>query len=180
VQAILEGAMRFLVLFVCLIAAIAPASALELQSPDTRDGAKIAEQQVYTRCGGSNVSPSLRWSGVPAGTKSLAVTLIDISVGPSGWSHWIVVNLPAVTTSLARGVSALPPGASLVRTNFGDAQYDGPCPPQGSGVHRYQFTVWALKASAPAIAPDANASSVMTTLQGLSLAKASLTGTYQR
>ncbi len=170
--------MRKLLLSLSVIGAVSPASAMELRSPDIKNGATIAKQQVYTRCGGANVSPALTWSGVPTGTRSLAVTLIDNSVNPSGWSHWIVVDLPPGTSSLTRGVSRLPPGASMVQTNFGDAQYDGPCPPEGSGVHRYQFTVWALKSSAPAIAPNASAFSVERSLQGSSLASASLTATY--
>ena len=87
------------------------AAALELSSPDIKEGAQIAKEQVYTRCGGSNASPALFWSGAPAGTKSFAVTAIDLSVKPNEWSHWIVVDLPPGATSLGKGAS-LPQGAS--------------------------------------------------------------------
>ena len=97
------------------------------------EGAQIAKEQVYTRCGGSNASPALFWSGAPAGTKSFAVTAIDLSVKPNEWSHWIAVDIPQTVSSLGKG-TALPQGAKPVMTDFGDARYDGPCPPPGSGA----------------------------------------------
>lgn len=155
------------------------ANALELTSPDIKEGAQIGKEQVYTRCGGSNVSPALSWSGAPAGTKSLAVTAIDISVKPNDWSHWIAIDLPPTTTSLARG-APLPGGARALTTDFGDAAYDGPCPPPGSGVHQYQFTIWALGTPSAKIPEHATATQVMAVLQKNALAKASITGIYQR
>lgn len=154
--------------------------AMELTSPDIKDGATIAKEQIYTRCGGSNVSPALAWSGVPAGTKNLALTMIDVSVKPSGWSHWLVMNLPPSTTSLPKGVSSLPAGATQPVTDFGDPHYGGPCPPAGSGPHRYQFTIWALRGTAPAIAAGAKATEISATLEKQAIAKATLTGTVER
>src|SRR5215469_3904738 len=122
----------------------ASASAMELTSPDVAANAPIPTAQVYTRCGGQNISPQLSWSGAPAATKSFVVTMIDLSVKPALWSHWIIVGIPPATTTLARNLGAPPPGAQAVVTNFGDSAYDGPCPPAGTGVHRYQITVWAM------------------------------------
>jgi Raf kinase inhibitor-like YbhB/YbcL family protein len=155
-------------------------AAMTVSSPDVKSGGAIAATFVYTRCGGQNLSPALSWSGTPKNAKSLAVTVIDLSVKPADWSHWIVVNLPPATTSLARGAAALPTGASAVQSNIGDAQYDGPCPPEGSGVHRYEFKVWALKSAAPAIAGDERATDVIAKLNAVSLDSASLVATYQR
>jgi Raf kinase inhibitor-like YbhB/YbcL family protein len=117
---------------------------MDLSSPDLKDGSPIAREQIYPRCGGSNISPALSWSGVPKKAKSLAFTVIDTSVAPNGWSHWIVVDLPVTTTSLDKGVKELPKGARTLVSDFGDAYYDGPCPPKGTGTHRYEFTIWAL------------------------------------
>ena len=181
--AIVEETMRARVISVlgaALLLSSAANAAMTIESTDVSDGGKIALKQVYTRCGGKNVSPALSWSGAPSGTKGFAVTLIDLSVKPSDWSHWIVVNLPADTASLASGVSALPGGAQQVETNFGDARYDGPCPPIGSGVHQYQLTVWALGPNAPTITANESADAVMDTLQKAALDKASLTGTFER
>lgn len=171
---------RAMIVFLLTFGAMAPAMAMELKSPDIAEGATIAKEQVYTRCGGGNISPALSWSGVPAGAKSIAVTMIDVSVKPNGWSHWQVMDLPHGTTSLAKGVSTLPAGASQPVTDFGDPKYGGPCPPVGSGPHSYQFTVWALRGAAPSFREGASAADISAALSKESIAKATLTGIYER
>lgn len=162
-----------------LILSAQPAGAFELQSPDIRNGAPIATEQVYTRCGGQNVSPALVWRDAPAGTQGFAVTAIDHNASPNDWSHWILIGIPAGVTSLAKG-AAPPAGAHAVMTDFGDEGYGGPCPPQGSGVHHYEFTVWALRTASVQFPPHATAKDVAVTLEKDALGKASITGTFQR
>lgn len=168
--------MRAMAMGLFMLAAV-PAQAMTIASNDFADGAAIPAAHTYPRCGGQNISPELHWSGVPAGTKSLVLTMIDISVKPNQWSHWIVVDLPPTTTGLSRAAAALPTGAKAVASNFGDASYDGPCPPKGTGVHRYRFTVWAMPAATTAIAPDAKAIDVNAMLSRGVLSHASVTGT---
>ena len=169
--------MKFSIAIVFLMWA-APVGAMDLHSPDLADGAAIARAQIYTRCGGSNIAPALAWSGEPQGTETFALTMIDVNVPPANWTHWIVVDIPANVHSLPKG-GALPAGASAVKSNFGDATYDGPCPPAGTGVHHYQITVYALPGRAPAIKPDAKAGEVSAALSRAALAKATITGTAQ-
>src|ERR1700732_3029356 len=111
-------------------------AAMTLSSADIAPGATIAQPHIYPRCGGRNISPQLAWSGAPTGTRSLVLTVIDLDVKPALWSHWIVVDLPPTVVGLPRGATPLPSPARAVAGNFGDASYDGPCPPKGSGVHR--------------------------------------------
>ena len=171
--------MRAVLALIATALACSPAAALTLTSRDlTPDGA-MPIQHVYPRCGGRNVSPDLRWSDAPSGTKSFVLTMIDLDVKPDGWSHWIVVGLPAATTSLAQGVNALPTGARAIVSYFGDPSYDGPCPPAGTGAHHYRFTVWALPTAAFDIASDAPASGVTKRLEAAALAHASLTATAE-
>jgi Raf kinase inhibitor-like YbhB/YbcL family protein len=172
----MEASMRATALGVFLLATM-PAHAMSIASGDFADGAQIPAIHNYPRCGGGNISPELHWSGVPANAKSLALTMIDISVKPSQWSHWIVVDLPPSTAGLARGQSALPAGAKAVASNFGDAAYDGPCPPKGTGVHRYVFTLWAMPVATTTLAPDLKASEIAPTLSRTAIAHASVTGT---
>jgi Raf kinase inhibitor-like YbhB/YbcL family protein len=157
-----------------------PATAMTLSSSDIAPGAQIAAAQIYPRCGGQNISPQLSWSGAPSGTKSFALTMIDTDVKPSQWSHWIVVNLPPGATSLARGATSLPRGARALASNFGDLFYDGPCPPNGTGVHHYQITIWAMPDPATSLAPDMKATDVAATLGARALDRATLTGWVQR
>ena len=168
--------MRTISVGMFMLAAL-PAQAMTIASNDFADGAAIPVPHIYPRCGGQNVSPELHWSGVPSSAKSLALTMIDVSVKPSQWSHWIVVDLPPQATELARGLKTLPAGAKAVVSNFGDAYYDGPCPPKGTGVHRYQFTIWAMPAASTSIAQDAKANDVGAKLATSALAHATVTGT---
>jgi len=134
---------------------------MTIASNDFKDGGVLPAIHVYPRCGGQNVSPELHWSGAPASAKRLVLTMIDTDVKPSQWSHWIVLDIPPSVTMLPRGLKALPPPSYAVASNFGDAFYDGPCPPSGSGVHHYRFTIWVLRASL-SLAGDAPAFRVAT------------------
>ena len=158
-------------------AAAAQAARMQVSSKDVTEGAAIAPAHIYTRCGGQNRSPELAWSGAPPGTKSLVVTAIDTSVKPNFWSHWIVVDLPPSTTRLPAGVTQLPAGARSVANDFGDPGYSGPCPPKGSGVHNYEFTVWALPTPSFPIASRASARDHTQRLRRTALARATLIGT---
>jgi len=158
-------------------AAAAQATRMQISSKDVTQGAAIAPAHIYGRCGGQNRSPELVWSGAPPGTKSLVITAIDTSVKPNFWSHWIVVDLPPATTRLPAGVTQLPQGARSVVNDFGDAGYSGPCPPKGSGVHNYEFTVWALPTASFDVAPRGSARDLNQRLRRSALARATLTGT---
>ena len=150
-------------------------AAMTLTSTDLTPGAPMPAAHVYPRCGGRNISPQLAWSGAPAATRSLVLTMIDMDVEPALWSHWIVVDLPPATPGLARGIAALPAPAKGVVSNFGDPTYDGPCPPPGSGIHHYQFTIWALPSAQVSLKPDEKAPEVIAQLQRVALDRASLT-----
>ena len=52
-----------------LLASGAAAQAMALTSPDIKPGARIADEQVFSGCGGKNISPALSWSGAPKGTE---------------------------------------------------------------------------------------------------------------
>jgi hypothetical protein len=91
------------------------------RSTDVAPNGTMTLTQVYDGfgCTGQNVSPALQWSGVPAGAKSLAITVYDPDAPTgSGWWHWMVYDIPPTTTSLPAGVGARgkappPTGAQL-------------------------------------------------------------------
>jgi Raf kinase inhibitor-like YbhB/YbcL family protein len=171
----MKSVLRLSPLFVVLTS---PALAsMTLTSDDIKPGAPIPAAQMYTRCGGANVAPQLSWRGAPPGTKSLVLTMIDISVAPSHWSHWVIIGLPPQDAVLMRGAHDLPPGARTIKSNFGDSNYDGPCPPPGSGVHRYRITIWALPTSGASVSEDMKATELEQMLRGVSVSHASLDGT---
>jgi Raf kinase inhibitor-like YbhB/YbcL family protein len=163
-----------------IVLATSQAAGMTISSTDIEDGSAIPALHSYPRCGGKNVSPQLSWDSPPAGTRSLVLTMIDLDVKPALWSHWIVTGLPATAATLPQGIAPLPAGAHTSVNNFGDAAYDGPCPPTGSGVHHYQFTIWAMPTNDVAIGPDAPARDVIADLARKAIAHAAFTATVQR
>jgi len=162
--------------------------AFEVTSAEIRPGATIGEAQVFKGfgCNGQNVSPSLAWKNPPAGTRSFAVTMYDPDAPTgSGWWHWVVVNLPASTTSLPAGAGdpaagKMPAGAMQSRTDFGKPGYGGPCPPQGDKPHRYIVTVHALKADKLDVDENASGALAGFNIHANEIGKATLTGKYGR
>ena len=135
------------------VSQVVNAADFSLTSPQIRDSGRIADEQVFNSfgCQGANISPALQWKGAPAGTKSFALTVYDPDAPTgSGWWHWVVFNIPASVSALAKGAgdpqAALAPTGSIQsRTDFGKPGYGGPCPPAGDKPHRYQITLYALK-----------------------------------
>jgi Raf kinase inhibitor-like YbhB/YbcL family protein len=175
------------------VASLPPAAwaqTMSIKSNEVADGATIKQEQVFNSfgCTGSNVSPSLSWSGAPSGTKSFAITVYDPDAPTgSGWWHWVVFNIPASTSSLPKNAGdvkakLMPEGAIQSRTDFGSSGYGGPCPPQGGGPHHYIFTVFAVDEDKLQFAKDDNASAALVgfELHFHSLGKAGLTATYGR
>ncbi len=154
-------------------------AAMTLTSSDLKQDAPINSAHIYPRCGGRNLSPQLSWSGVPQSAKSLVLTMIDVDVMPAQWSHWVVVGLPVGAASLPQGAKTLPGNAKALVSNFGDAAYAGPCPPAGTGVHHYQFTIWALPTAELSLPPDEKATELTAKLSRLALQRASLTALVQ-
>jgi Raf kinase inhibitor-like YbhB/YbcL family protein len=151
-------------------------SALHLSSSTFSNGGTLPGTAAYAKCGGANVSPALRWSGVPAGTKSFALVMHDPDAPVwGGWYHWVVYDLPLYVHSLAAGASLRP--AELGNTSFGDRRYGGPCPPPGK-PHHYVFTLYALDEARIAASAPLRGAELEAKLRGHVLARATITGLF--
>lgn len=167
---------------------VAMADGFSLTSPQVKANGRIADEQVFNGfgCQGANVSPALQWKGAPAGTKSFAVTVYDPDAPTgSGWWHWVVFNIPADVTSLAKDAgnpqaNRAPSGSVQSRTDFGKPGYGGPCPPTGDKPHRYQFTLYALKTDKLPLDENAPAAMVGFYLHQNTLKKTVLNAQYGR
>jgi hypothetical protein len=112
---------------------------LKLVSSAFPDGARIPQRHTGE---GEDTSPELSWSGVPEGTRSIAVICHDPDAPlPDGFVHWVLTGIPADATGISEG------GGNEYRqgsNGWGGTGYRGPMPPPGHGDHRYYFWVYAL------------------------------------
>ncbi|MDF8264001.1 YbhB/YbcL family Raf kinase inhibitor-like protein [Luteipulveratus flavus] len=157
---------------------------LQVSSDSFSDGDTLPEAQVFDDWGmsGANTSPQLSWSGAPEGTTSYAITCFDPDAPtPSGFWHWLLIGIPAGTTSLPAGAgdgSDLPPGAFQIRNDFGAQAYGGAAPPAGDRPHRYMFAVHAIGGDALPIDDTASAAAAAFNIGGQQLARGVITATY--
>ncbi len=132
-------------------------------------------------CKAQNISPPLSWQNIPAGSKSLALIVVDTDVPPGGFTHWIVYNIPINSTGFPADqpkVAVLPDGTGQGLNDAGKIGYTGLCPPPGS-VHHYHFRLYALDTLLD-FNGSANRSVLESTLQGHILQSTELVGLFSR
>lgn len=91
-----------------------------------------------------DVSPELHWTGIPAGTRTFAVTFHDLTFGQP---HWVIWDIPGEAMGLPSNVEegtstpANPAGARQASATFApEVGYFGPQAP----CNVYQFELFAL------------------------------------
>lgn len=150
-------------------------------SNDVSDGQPLKQDQVAAA---GNTSPQLSWEGAPEGTKSWTVTCFDPDAPtPSGFWHWVLVDLPADVTSLDTGAgaegAALPGSAFMCRNDGGSKAFMGAAPPEGDQVHRYFFVVHAVNQDSLGIDAETSNAVMSFNLAFKTAGRAILHGTYQ-
>jgi len=156
----------------------APAMKLQVTSSAFTEGQPIPKRHT---CQGADVSPPLRWSGVPANAKALALICDDPDAPAGTWVHWVLYSLPASVAELDEHcptTPTLPNGAKQGRNDFGRIGYGGPCPPPGK-PHRYFFKLYALD-SELALEPGLTKAQLLSAIRGHVVAEGQLMGTYRR
>jgi Raf kinase inhibitor-like YbhB/YbcL family protein len=205
---------------------------MQLTSDSFKDGSAIPVPFAFGKIDAAthvalstNHNPHLAWRDVPAGAKSLVVICHDPDVPSAGddvnqegktvpaslprvdFCHWLLIDLPPATTSIAAGqfadsvtprgksgpqiaANSLPPARhglnSYTDWFAGDADmggdyfgYDGPCPPWNDALmHHYVFTVYALDLAQLPVDGKFTRPQVLAAMDGHILAQASLTGLY--
>ena len=107
---------------------------LIITSPSFSEGSDIP---VKFSCRGENINPAIKIGSIPSEAKSLAVIVEDPDAPHGIFDHWVAWNLQPYNTigeNSKDGVQG--------KNGTGGTGYTGPCPP--SGIHRYQFKVYAL------------------------------------
>lgn len=153
-----------------------------LESPAFADGAPMPPLHSAE---GLNLSPPLRWGGVPLGTCSFALVLEDPDAPAGTWVHWLLFNIPADLRALPAGLERSPQLANGARHGscwgvgrFERIGYQGPLPPPGS-AHRYVFALHALDGELD-LAPGCSVFELREAMLGHHLGCAELTGLYGR
>lgn len=148
-------------------------SSMTLESPAFKHNEYIPIQYTGE---GKNVSPPLRWSNVPSGTRSLALISDDPDAPKGTWDHWILYNIPPRLHHIEKGGSNLPADVRLGKNSWGQLGYGGPQPP--SGTHHYHFTLYALD-TVLNLQSGPTKKDLMKAMEGHVLATATLTGLYK-
>jgi len=132
-----------------------PMPRLQLTSSGFTDGgAYPLEFTCYFNGGNaqnpSAVNPPFSWTNVPRGTQSFVLALNGTDNHPNKGiameMFWVVYNIPATATSIAKGLKPgdLPDGSHQALRQGNIEGYRGPCAPVGVGKLHYMFNLFAL------------------------------------
>ncbi|MCE1204448.1 MAG: PKD domain-containing protein [Holophagaceae bacterium] len=158
---------------------VAPAGTFTLASSAVANGGALPID--YTT-DGSGASPDLTWGNAPAGTKAFALLLSTLPGDGTTLYNWVLYNIPAQATGLARnssgGATAGASGHTLTipATGYAPPQSEGP------GTKTYTFTVYALSGnpSLPADPSQVTGAVLSQAISGMTLGTAKLEATYAR
>ena len=144
-------------------------SMFRLKSPAFDDGHEMA--QKYGKKA-ENLSPPLDWEGAPEGTRSFALSFVDIHPVARGYVHWLVSDLSPQLSSLPEGAASNPSAWTELKP------YVGPFPP--SGTHDYEFMLYALRTDRPGLRPGVTLGAFRRAAEQNSLATATLIGKFTK
>jgi Raf kinase inhibitor-like YbhB/YbcL family protein len=147
---------------------------IQVSSPAFEPGGTIPRKYTGE---GQDVSPPLAWSGLPEGTRELALVCDDPDApAPKPFVHWVLYKIPADRGGLPEGDAR---GALEGENDFGGTGYGGPMPPRRHGTHRYRFRVYALDTELGVVA-GLTKDELLRAIEGHVLAEGELVGTYER
>jgi Raf kinase inhibitor-like YbhB/YbcL family protein len=156
---------------------------LGITSPAFKDGETIPARYTVS---GEELSPPLKWSNLPVGTREVVLMMEDYDVplpkpavhvivhGLSGGSKGLVEG--ALPSPNARGVDPIP---RLGKNSLGFQRYDGPAALPGHGVHHYVFELFALGRPLE-LKEVPGRKEMVAAMEGGVLATGRLTGTFER
>lgn len=148
---------------------------MKIESPAFTHADPVPER---FRARGGDRSPPLRWSGLPAECRALALIMKNPDAEADGRAHWVVYNIPASREGLPEGLEHrgdLSDGTLQGVCDFHTLGWCGPNPRPGSTA-RYRFTLFALDQPLP-LPPGADATRLESAMEGHVLDQSELTVT---
>ncbi|MFM8817785.1 MAG: metallophosphoesterase, partial [Phycisphaerales bacterium] len=128
-------------------------------------------------CDGASVSPPFAWTGLPAGTKSIALTIHHLTPDNLERIYLVRYGIPADAASIAAGDATV---GKFGLNNVGRrAEYAPPCS-QGPGEKTYVATVFALSAEPTLATATPTREELLAAVKDITLATGTLELRYAR
>ncbi len=125
---------------------------------------------------GASTSPPIEWKDAPQGTKSFAVNVWHIPGPGDIKSYWVVYNIPANITKLAKNDKS----SGTVGLNDKNRREYDPMKSKGPGVKQYHITVYALSSELKLTPDKANRAKLLEAIKDITLAEGTLDFQYER
>ncbi|MBS0204172.1 MAG: YHYH protein [Planctomycetes bacterium] len=125
---------------------------------------------------GASASPPVEWAGAPQGTKSYAVNVWHVPGPGDIKSYWVVYNIPANITKLARNEMR----AGTIGVNDKNRREYDPMKSKGPGVKQYHITVYALSSDVKLTPEKASRANLLDAIKEITLAEGTLDFQYER
>jgi Raf kinase inhibitor-like YbhB/YbcL family protein len=149
---------------------------VSVTSPEFAHGESLP---VASTVDGVGRAPTVAWSGLPPGTKSVALVCEDPDAPfREPFVHWLAYGIAPGTLSVG------PDAASGDAIHFGKNTkhgigYTPSAPPPGHGVHHYHFQVFALDTPVD-LDPGADRATLVARMKDHVVGWGELVGTYER
>jgi len=128
---------------------------------------------IFT-CDGDRLSPSFEIAGLPQGTVTWGLSIVDQTAGDA--VHWVAANIDPAITQVNAGV--VPAGAVQSLNRVNKVGYAAPCPKAGE-PHAYLLTVYAVSQQLE-VTEGMDAETMLTSLEAGSLGIASTSFSFTR
>jgi Raf kinase inhibitor-like YbhB/YbcL family protein len=149
---------------------VAPVQELTIAVP-WEEGAPI--DALFT-CDGSKLSPSFDIAGLPEGTVTWGLSIVDQTAANA--AHWVAANIDPAINHVDAGV--VPAGAVQSLNRIQKVGYAAPCPKAGE-LHTYVLTVYAVSQQLE-VSDGMDAETMLTSLEAGSLGIVSSTFSLTR
>lgn len=151
------------------------AGAFKLTSPAFEHNGKMPAEFTGD---GDGISPPLKWSGAPAGTKFYALQLWHKprADGDEVKSYWVVFNIPADAAGLDQN------SKGVGKDGYNDKRRTGydPMNSKGPGPKEYHVTLYALSAEPKFDTEKVTRADLLKAVKDITLAETTLSYTYER
>lgn len=153
-------------------------AAFRLTSPAFQHDEDLPDEQLGEDEG---VSPALEWTGVPEGTKELALVCDDPDADAGVVTHWVVYGIAPDATGLPGSLGReayIETPVELVQglNEFDDVGYSGPETNEDRGPHRIFFRLFALDTELIELPPGATRAELRVAAKAHILGTAELVG----